>query len=248
MIAALLHPVLASAEALVPGMVGRLADPSADDLRPQGGNGAAVRRLVDAIAAEAPAAGKAYWAVRAWGMMTWQPGVLAVLAVHRCGVVPRLDALGQAVRGSAVYGYTLPPDEVLHGMPEPALIDRAGAQVRRLADRLLADLDAVIRMKPVLAQRLLADRVLGTLARPGLPQAADLAATAERWLAAMDLTGASALAPLEVRPGVRRLVLDRKACCLTYLVGDGTLCASCPKLAPQERHDRQRADWETARV
>lgn len=248
MIETLLHPLLVSAEALVPGMVGRLADPAGDDLRPGGDNRPAVRRLVAAIAAATPEAGRGYWAVRAWSMLTWQPAVLAVLGVHRFALVPPVDALGQTVKGGAVYGYTLPPDRVMRSGVETDLIACAGRRVRRIADGLLDDLNHEVRMKPVVARRLLADRVLGTLARPGLPQPPGLAQTAEQWLAALDLAGESGLTDLPLADGGSRLVLDRKACCLAYRVDGGILCSSCPKLAPDERQARLRADWETACV
>lgn len=234
-----LRSLIAAAEGLVPGLGGRVGPPSPGQVVAGADNRDAVRRLVDGIAAQAPEAGRGYWAVRAWGMLIWQPAVLAVLGVHRCGFAPRLDAIGQSVTGPAVFGFTLPVDAVTHG-PMPELIPQAGARLRRLTDVLLAEVRAEIAVKPVLAHRLLADRVLGTLLRAS-PEP-------ERhgpdWLRALGLEGQSGLVPLDLSDGRRRHGLDRRACCLAYRVEAGALCSSCPKRPVAERLDLMRKEWE----
>lgn len=234
-----LHALLAAGEAVVPGMAGRLGPPTPGEIATGADNHDAIRRLAGDIAARAPEGGRAYWSVRTWGMLTWQPAVLAVMGVHRFGVVPQVDAMGQCVAGPMVLGYSLPPEATMEG-GDAARIAEAGARLRRLANALLADLRAEMVMKPVLAGRLLADRVLGTLVRAS----ANPVAHADNWLAAMGLEGQSALMPLVLPGGGHGHGLDRRACCLAYRVEGGGLCASCPKLPKEERHQRLAAEYE----
>ncbi|EKV32276.1 hypothetical protein C882_2353 [Caenispirillum salinarum AK4] len=234
-----LGSLVTAMESFVPGLGGRIGPPSPGQIVAGADNRDAVRRLVDGIAAHSPEAGRAYWAVRAWGMLTWQPAVLAVLGVHGPGLVPRLDAMGQSTAGAAVLGFTVPEEGVLRA-PPPALIREAGALLRRISDALLADLRGVEAMKPVLAGRLLADRVLGTLAKV----APEPDRHAEAWLQALGLAGQSGLVPLELSDGRRRHGLDRRACCLAFRVDGGVLCASCPKRPEAERLALMRMEWE----
>ncbi len=232
---------------LVPAMqgtVGRL--PSSGWVGPGGDNGLELRRLYASLLDNHPEAGRAYAVVRSWTWLTWQPVILAVIAVHGAGRVAPVSAMGQRVGDAEVIGYCI-PNEGHRTADTPECIRRAGEELRSLSEFLLDELNMVARMKPVIALRLLADRLLGTLShlRHHLPGAETetVQAFADAWMAATGLTGMSGLKPLEITDGRFELVLDRKACCLEYLKHDGQLCASCPKFAPLERDARMRQAW-----
>ncbi|WP_207482857.1 siderophore ferric iron reductase [Arenibaculum pallidiluteum] len=239
--------LLAAAEAILPGMVGEIGGHLPGGVTRGRSNATAISELVDAIRAQHPEAGRGYWALRAWGMLTWQPALLAVLAVHRVGIVPRLDGISQRIHGPSVIGYALPGGETVSGPPE-MLIEQAGAHLRVLADDLLAELDAVIGVKPVLARRLLADRLMAMLPRLGEGgdglENDEIRVLAALWLDATGLRGQSGLMAITLGDGREQLTLDRKACCLEYRRDGAGLCASCPRQSDPVRIQRMRDDWE----
>ena len=196
-----------------------------------------------------PEAGQAFWAVRVWTNITWQPVYLAVISIHTLGVLPDLSGLTQKAEGIHVDGYRLLPGTQRQG-PVMELIDIAGAELRGMADAMLAEINALTRLKPVPARRLLADRLLGLMVRlgrmrPDLP-AATIRAYADRWLAAMGLTGQGDLETLTLQTGRETVIIARKGCCLDYLIAAGDYCTSCPKQKDAVRRARQRADAEAA--
>lgn len=247
---AALHALIAEMQRLAPGVRGAAGAPAPGDVTPGADNRAALARLADGTRRAHPQAGQGFWSVRSWSLLAWQPAALAVLGVHAVAIAPRLDRVGLAVGDGSAFGFRLPHHEVEHGTPA-ALAGIAGARLRALADALIADLARVIPVKRRLALRLLADRVLGTLALVRANRADlcadDTVALGERWLRAMALEGESGLSVLTLGDGRRQAVLDRRACCLEYRVAPGTPCASCPKHARAQRRERMRRDRE-ARV
>jgi len=223
---AALHALIAEMQRLAPGVRGAAGAPAPGDVTPGADNRAALARLADGTRRAHPQAGQGFWSVRSWSLLAWQPAALAVLGVHAVAIAPRLDRVGLAVGDGTAFGFRLPHHEV-------------------------ADLARVIPVKRRLALRLLADRVLGTLALVRANRADlcadDTVALGERWLRAMALEGESGLSVLTLGDGRRQAVLDRRACCLEYRVAPGTPCASCPKHARAQRRERMRRDRE-ARV
>lgn len=210
-------------------------------------NSAVLAGLFAALAEAYPSGGPAFWAVRLWTNLLWQPAYLAVIAVHAHGAVPDLRAMSQARQGLDINGFRLPPGPQRQG-PVEQMIDWAAADLKAMAHHLLDEINAITRLKPVPARRLLAARVLGVLARlermqPGVSMA-EIQEFAGQWLAALDLAGQGELEPVQLENGRAALVLARKGCCLDYLVWPDRLCSSCPKQAPRLRLARQRAELE----
>jgi siderophore ferric iron reductase len=206
-------------------------------------NGAVLTSLYRALADRYPQAGQPLWAVRVWTNLVWQPAYLAVIAVHFSGMAPVLSGMSQRWVGIHIDGYRI-ADEPISGLPCYALIDRAGADLRAFCDGLLAEINAITRLKRLPALRLLADRMLGLMTllqrqRPDLP-AATIRAYSERWLAAMGLTGQGDLESLFLPDGREVLVIARKGCCLDYLIEPDAYCTSCPKQTDAVRRQRQR--------
>ena len=206
-----------------------------------------LRGLHEGLAQAYPTGGPAFWAVRLWTNLLWQPAYLAVIAVHAHGAVPDLLAMSQSRQLLDINGFRLPPGLQREGSVE-AMIGWAAADLKALADRLLDEINAITKLKPVPAQRLVAARVLGIVARlermqPGVSTEA-VRGYAGQWLAALGLKGQGDLESVRVANGREALVLARKGCCLDYLVWPDRLCSSCPKQAREIRLARQRAEIE----
>lgn len=238
-----LAPLFAAAEGFVPGMAGAVGGHGPARVTAGADNGEAIAGLVSAIASLHAEGKRPYWSLRAWTALTWQPVVLAMVGVHRLGIVPPVDRLSQIRRGAMMMGYRLPRGRVFRA-EDREMMSQAGTQLRHLAGHLLADLAAVTAIKPRLAERLLADRVLAVLLRlsVGRPPA-EITLRAAAWLCATGLQGRSGLVPVTLADGRPWLALDRKACCLEYLVDGGGLCASCPRQDNETRLSRMAAEW-----
>jgi siderophore ferric iron reductase len=214
------------------------------DLTMGADNSAGFAKLHLALQQRYAAAGKAFWAVRMWTNIVWQPAYLAFVAVHYARVLPDIASITQKVVGADVNGFTMAAGEMSKGEVGD-LIDRAGADLRRFADAMLVEARAFANIKPLLARRLLADRILGLLLqfhyeepeRP-LDQIEGLAA---RWLDAAGLAGLSGLEPVTMTDGRAMLILKRRTCCLDYLLDPDALCVTCPKQTEALRHARERA-------
>lgn len=207
-------------------------------------NSALLKSLRDHLAAAYPAAGPALWAVRLYTNLIWQPAYLAVIGVHLHGSVPDLAGLSQARSGIYIDRYRLNSGPMWTGSTEE-MITRAGAQLRAMTDALLPEVNAVEKLRPMLAQRLLAERMLGLMLWLGQRRreltTEQIEAYAAQWLAVLGLEGQGTLEQVEAG-GRRLLIVKRKGCCLDYRIDPGRLCANCPKQDDAERIGRQVAN------
>lgn len=224
-------------------LMGQLGAHLPGDITLGADNSAGFAKLHFALRQRYASAGKGFSAVRLWTNIVWQPAYLAFLAVHHARVLPDIAAISQKVVGSDVNGFTMAVGEMRRGEVED-LIDQAGADLRRFADAMLAEARAFANIKPVLARRLLADRILGLLLQfhydePERPLD-QIEALAARWLDAAGLAGHSGLEPLTLPDGRTMLILKRRTCCLDYLLDPDALCVTCPKQAEALRHARER--------
>ena len=213
--------------------------------RPGADNSIMLGQLHAALASTYPAAGPAFYAVRLWTNLLWQPAYLAVIAAHIHGAMPDLTGLSQQRRGIYVDGYRLLPGEQTSG-PTEELIDNAGAQLKTLGAVMLAEVNTLVKLKPLPAKRLFADRMLTLMVwlsqrRRDLPPEM-IEAYAAQWLAALDLTGQGGLEPVTAPDGRRLLIVKRKGCCLDYLIDPDRYCATCPKQDNAVRVARQTAN------
>jgi siderophore ferric iron reductase len=211
-----------------------------------GGNNADfVAQLHQALVATYPAAGPAFWAVRLWTNLIWQPAYLAVIATHIHGALPDLDSLSQQRRGIYVDGYRLVPGVQSQG-DVAARLERASAQLKMMSARLLDEVNTVVKLRPLPAQRLLADRMLSLMVwlrgrQPDL-SVGEITAYSEAWMGALGLTGQGQLETVRAPDGRELLIVRRKGCCLDYLIDPTRLCASCPKQDNDLRVARQSAN------
>lgn len=206
-------------------------------------NSAFLQTLYARLAAAYPAAGQPFFAVRLWTNLMWQPAYLSVIAVHVHGALPEVTRLAQARQNLDVDGYRLQTGPQYRGEVE-AMIARAGRELRMMGNNVLAEINAVTRLKRVPALRLLTDRMLGLMVRlrqycPGTTIDEQYRYCA-LWLDAMDLKGHGGLETLDLPGGRQVAIIARKGCCLDYLAFPDTYCSSCPKQNKALRVERQR--------
>ncbi len=236
---------LISTAAIATGFMKGEPGPAQDGWYQWGGdNGALLTTLRDHLAAAYPAAGPALWAVRLWTNLIWQPAYLSVIAVHLHGEVPDFKGVTQARSGIYIDRYRLVPGPMWTGSTQ-AMIDRAGNQLRAMTDALLQEVNAVEKLRPLLARRLLAERMLGLMLWLGQRRREltmeQIEAYAEQWLAVLNLEGQGALEHVDAG-GRRLLIVKRKGCCLDYRIDPDRLCANCPKQDDAARVARQVAN------
>jgi siderophore ferric iron reductase len=237
--------LIATAAATTGFMKGEPGAPREGWYRPGSDNAQILAQLNAALAATYPQAGPAFYAVRLWTNLLWQPAYLAVIATHIHCAVPDLGGLSQQRRGIYVDGYRLLPGPQTGGSSEE-MIDSAGAQLRAMAATMLGEVNAVAKLKPLPAKRLFADRMLTLMVwlsqkRRHLP-AATIRAYSERWLDVLGLTGQGNLESVFTPDGRELLIVRRKGCCLDYLIDPDQFCATCPKQDNAVRVARQTAN------
>lgn len=237
--------LIATAAQLTGFMKGEPGPARAGWYKPGADNSTMLIELHAALAATYPAAGPAFYAVRLWTNLLWQPAYLAVIAAHIHGAVPDLSGLSQQRRGIYVDGYRLLSGGQTSGSIE-SLIDNAGTQLAAMAATMLDEVNTLVKLKPLPARRLFADRMLSLMVwlsqrRRDLP-ADQIEAYSARWLAVLGLTGQGDLEPVAGPAGQRLLIVKRKGCCLDYLVDPDRYCATCPKQDTVLRVARQTAN------
>lgn len=213
--------------------------------QPGADNSAMLKELHGALVGTYPRISPAFHAVRLWTNLTWQPAYLAVIAAHLHGAMPELSGLSQQRRGIHIDGYRLRPVAQTAGAAEALILD-GGSQLKSMAATMLEEVNQIVRLRPLPARRLLADRMLSLMVwlgqrRRDLPREA-IMAWSEQWLDVLGLTGQGMLQPIDAEGGQRLLIVRRKGCCLDYLITPGLYCASCPKQDDAVRVARQSAN------
>jgi siderophore ferric iron reductase len=202
-----------------------------------------LRTLYARLEESYPSAGQPFYAVRLWTNIMWQPAYLAAIGVHVHGALPDLRRLSQSRQNLDINGYRLEPAPQRRGTTEE-LIALAGAELRAMADTVLAEINTVTKLKRIPALRLLTDRMLGIMVRLGHYQPGLTLEQKQNycdlWLSSMGLTGHGALETLRLHTGEDVLIIARKGCCLDYLAFPDTYCSSCPKQDDTVRLARQR--------
>lgn len=192
-----------------------------------------------------PVGGSAYAAMRTWNLLTWQPVLVGVLCAETEQRVANVESAA----------YEIGPDYGCHlaGMPGDAANQRdarirAAEHIRRASETIFEALTCRVRLRWELAQRQMADRVLGILARRAMLGLSSLPATeaaAVAWLDALDLRDASRLDRMTLANGNQGIRLCRRSCCLEYKARPDFLCATCPKRTPDDRAAQSQKEWES---
>ncbi|WP_431052780.1 (2Fe-2S)-binding protein [Roseateles sp. L2-2] len=206
--------------------------------------GPAAERLIGALRARDPQAGRAYWALRAWSRLVWQPTYASVFSVELAGGVLPLASLGWDVDvdEADVTGFAVPASSFaaphFAGATPGSGRARAAEQLRALSATLLAAVQANLPLHPKAARRQLADCVLAALLRvQPIARLADdaLSDIGADWLAQLGASGDSGYLAFDTAPGTSCLALDRGVCCLDDRRAGGDMCNTCPRLPRAER-------------
>ena len=237
--------LIATAASATGFMKGAPGEAPAGWYRPGADNSDFIATLLAALRQTYPDVDPAFHAVRLWTNLIWQPAYLAVIAVHLHGAVPDLSGLAQDRRGIYVDGFRLASRPQRKG-PEAEMIADATGQLWDMTAAMLAEVNAIAKLRETPARRLLAFRVASLVLwlggrRPELTND-DLRRLSEQWLGALDLTPHASLQPVFAPDGAELLVVKRKGCCLDYLITPDRLCASCPKQPEAVRLARQTAN------
>lgn len=251
-----LEDLLRFAASVVPGLRGVVADcasglpPCTEEtahLRPArcDGNRAALETLLTHWMAAYPEAGRAYWSLRCWGILIWQPIYLGVIAVHTAQRALSLTHVEQPIENGWTREVQLPDHAPAQGDPA-ALIDLAAREIAACCAQIFDELSRIIRLNAHAASGMQADCVLAALLalRPTRPDwnQAHVEALGEHWLTALALAGRSSFFAYPRSDGSSALALDRQTCCYHYRRHDGELCSTCPRLEKRERIARLNAE------
>lgn len=259
-----LEDILRLAARVVPGLRGVVANgasgpPScngesallAAHLRPArcDGNRAALEGLLARWTAAYPEAGRAYWSLRCWGILIWQPIYLGVIGVHTAQRALSLSRFEQPIENGWTREVRLPDHTPAQG-DLASLIDLAAREIAACCAQIFDELSHIIRLNAHAASGMQADCVLAALlalraTRPGWDHA-HVEALGESWLSALALAGRSGFFAYARSDGSSALALDRQTCCYHYRRRDGELCSTCPRLEKSERIARLNAERDTA--
>ena len=100
-----------------------------------------------------PEATHAYWWVRSWNMLIWQPVYLSVIGVHSAGIAISLAGFSQHCQRGIVAGFTLQPQRSDSQATADA-INRSAAELTAFYQDMLTQLAQVITLRPVLAREI----------------------------------------------------------------------------------------------
>lgn len=197
-----------------------------------------LQALYDFWSQQHPEAGSAYWRIRSWNLLCWQPLWLAVIAVYAVGAVPRhLEQLAQRYhpQSGMVCGVYLADQDCLTAAPAQ-LIPTLGKSLRNLFRRLLEQFSLISQISHQQAYLQIAEQLLDIFVRlqhyrPAL-SAAQITGQAALWLEHLHLPAGyrKALVPSTDSSTVQ---LKRRSCCMHYRRADGELCSGCPRAQRQ---------------
>jgi siderophore ferric iron reductase len=261
-----LEAMLQLAQRVVPGLHGVVADcagdarvrldqiqPATTYQRPArcGRNRPALEALLAFWTTAHPEAGRAYWSLRCWGILIWQPIYLSVIGVHTAYTVLSLDRFEQPIENGLTREVRLPHHALAKGGPLPP-IDLAAGEIAACCAQIFDELSDVVRLNAHAARCMQADCVLAALLALSVTRPhwnhAQIEALGERWLERLDLEGCSRFFAYPCSDGASALALDRQTCCYHYRLHDGELCSTCPRLEQRERIVRLNAQRDATRT
>ncbi len=232
-----------------PALQGRELQVTAATLAPYQPIEPGLRALYQHWQQEAPEAGPAYWSVRCWTLLIWQPVYLALVAVHGCGHGLNLGGFYQYRFQGSIAGFSLTSNEQvpLANQTESQIIHRVAQELHKYYEWLLTECQRVFKLRSRLAIRLTADTLLSGLIRLPVLQPARhhkaLQTLANHWLDALGWQGESSLIAIPLENAPPALALNRKSCCFEYCRTDGELCSTCPKQSLSLRLQRIKASY-----
>jgi siderophore ferric iron reductase len=209
------------------------------------GNRAALEALLAFWTSAYPEAGRAYWSLRCWGILIWQPIYLSVIGVHTAQRVLSLERFEQPIENGWTREVRLPDHAPRPGVGD-TLIELAATEIAASCAQIFDELSSVIRLNAHAARSMQADCVLAALLALRTTRTdwyhSHVEALGARWLATLALAGRSGFFAYQRSDGASALALDRQTCCYHYRRRDGELCSTCPRLDKHERIVRLNAE------
>lgn len=215
-----------------------------DAIAPQLG----IARLAQAIAQSTPEAGPAYWRLRVWGLLIWQPVYLALISTYTLHThLSSLDRLSQQQNVNYTLGFHLPAlaseasnAHTAESVPANDLIQAQALRLKSLCDRYAEALCEQMHLRPALLMAVLADTLFATLEHLAKQAIIPLSVpNISQWVYQ---EGAKWCQMMAINPpkSAEQLMATqtdfrRKTCCLVYRCQGASECSNCPRLAEKCR-------------
>lgn len=184
-----------------------------------------------------PQAGPTYWANRCWALIYWQPIYLAVCSVHKHNGWMSFKEFQLVLdHQSTSENYILASNEfnqAAHITEISFLIKRQAFELMPLLEFYLARLKKRIPINSINAWRLIADCILLLLLETPTISKQYKLDYSQLWLKASELFDRHGNPHSQLtdaaNSGRTGLVLDRKSCCMHYLIEPKNPCNTCNK-------------------
>lgn len=202
-----------------------------------------VTTLLSQLKQKHPQAGPVYWANRCWALMYWQPIYLAVYCVHKHhGWLSfkdfQIKLEDQQVSDAFIFesGW-LKKTEAITDISN--LVQQQALTLKPLLECYLVSLRKQIPINSTNAWRLIADCLLIALLEIQTLNNKQKLLYSSIWLQAFGLYDRKGNPHSQLKENLLHedsyLVLDRKSCCMHYLIESGSPCDTCNKYSCKEQ-------------
>jgi siderophore ferric iron reductase len=212
-------------------------------LPPQGGIDTVVNALLSKLKHDHPEAGPVYWSNRCWALIYWQPIYIAVYSVHAHHSWISFSDFKLGFGSSQVSGFYFSSTHWLnkdHSIQEGnSLIKKQALELKVVLESFFQQLTASIKINTINAWRLVADCILMVLLE--IEQLSDNQKIdmSYQWLKALGLFDRHGNPYSQLKTAYNKkkayqkrcspLGLDRKSCCMHFLIDANNPCDSCNK-------------------
>lgn len=210
---------------------------------PKGDIDSVINILLSQLKFDHPKVGPVYWSCRCWALIYWQPVYLAVLAVHQhhSWISFKDFQLGfDGVNLSGFY-FSSPSWLVEENCTKKIsiVIKQQVLELKPLLERFFLQLTSVIKINTTNAWRLIADCILIIILEIQDINISKKIYFSDQWLKAFGLHDKKDRPYSQLKPvynqitkdnqEVKQLVLDRKSCCMYFLIDPSNPCDTCKK-------------------
>ncbi len=218
-------------------------------LPPKGGIDSVITALLSQLRHDQPEAGPVYWSHRCWALVYWQPIYLAVYSVHRHNSWISFKDFQLGFNGKQTSGFYFSNSNWLKESNviriKSNIIQHQALELKTLLDTFFSQLSSVIKINTINAWRLVADCILLVILEFEEFSNEQKIDYSYQWLRALKLydkrnTPHSQLKVIHKQKTcynkknidqdkTSQLVLDRKSCCMHFLIDAKNPCDTCNK-------------------
>ena len=197
----------------------------------------AIDTLLLQLKKDHPQAGPAYWANRCWALIYWQPVYLAVYSVHKHNGWMSFKKFQLALGNQSTSDDFILANSGFNKAADttkiPFLLKRQALELMPLLEIYLDRLKKHIPINSINAWRLIADCILLVLLEISTINKQNTLDYSRRWLMAFGLFDRNGKPHSQLKedfnPEHSGLALDRKSCCMHYLIEPNNPCNTCIK-------------------